>query len=226
MEQPSYPLYHDNYCPMEAGKGACRCNRKLVAFRRTMLKVFACIVYEPYHGSIDDQMVRPLPPGTSRHPGGRPMKYNAQLAIRIGLLRIMDKKTQIEALQTCGVSLSSVKRWRKKYIWFDEMIKLILKGQRDCPERFHKRVLTHRIRVEGGTLPRPAKRISVSQFKPEFSRHVQPSIRKTAKELGYSPTTVHRWANQNFLEFGALIAWARIQKDMKKFDILLPSTRS
>jgi hypothetical protein len=145
----------------------------------------------------------------NKHPGGRPTKYNSTLALYFGLLQINGRLSQAQALLFCGISLASIKRWKKIYPWFGQLIGAIYQGRQDFPHCFSERVLTRHRRKQGGTILERCPRGTPSKFRSEFRQYVKSSIRKTAKAIGVSPTTVYRWSNEHFLEFGA---WIIIEK--------------
>lgn len=212
LSNPNYMLLHDPDCHQLDGVGRCTCDSRLVAFRCCILLSFYRILH---HSGFISANVISLSAAwlmLSRHPGGRPTKYGKAVAIKIGLLQLTDGKTLAEALEICGISYSTVKRWRKRYPLFNAMMFTIRKGRLFYPEAFSRRVLTQRKRTEGGTLIRHKSRPMATLYRPEMVQWVQPSIRRTAKALGVSPTTIHRWSNLHYMEFGAYIALSRFDE--------------
>ena len=212
----SYPPLHDSHCPMVNGDGECSCDRKLVELRKRLLEIFYQLMLPEEPPRWLDSSVLPLFPCRPRHAGGRPKKFHAELALRFGLLQTLDGQTQRRALLTCAISLSSIKRWKKRYPWFGEMVRAIWHTRKLCRGSYPRRVLTRSKNAGSGTHQQDSTIATKSLYRPEYATYARSSIRTTAAAIGVSPTTVHRWANRYFMEFGSRIELERGYKQLAR----------
>ena len=211
FREPRYALCHDNGCPLIAGTGSCTCSPNRVEARADLLALLARFV-------LDEATAIPYPSTQGRNRGGRPTKCSTSLALRLCLLQLLAGKSEDQALRLCGISLSTLKRWRRRHYYLDGLIVAIRGIQKASPIAARKRVLSRKNRALRETLsarkrapagpPRDLSRYdrtpekSRSLFRPEFASLIAPSFRKTAKALGVSPSTVYRWTKCHVLEFG------------------------
>jgi hypothetical protein len=211
FSDPAYSLSHKTGCPLIAGTGPCSCGPDEVEARADLLGLLARFV-------LDQANTIPYRSARGHRRCGRPPKYSPALALRLCLLQLMAGKSEDQALRLCGISLSTLKRWRRRNYYLDRIIRAIHGIQRDSLVAIRKRVLSHGNRASCGTLSArkrapagpsrdlfrykrelPKRR---SRFRPEFASRIAPSFRKTAKAIGVSPSTVYRWTKSHVLEFG------------------------
>jgi hypothetical protein len=89
------------------------------------------------------------------------------------------------------------------------MVGTIWQAKKECCKGFPGRVMARSNDAGCGT-PRQHSGIATqSLYRPEYAKHAQASIRTTAAAIGVSPTTVHRWANRYYFEFGSRIELER-----------------
>jgi len=203
--------WHDSQCGLFKGQSHCSCDQDLVSARKGLIEILRKLKAGPPPFSCLDKNIEPLFPEKLLHRGGRPTKYTRKLAVRIGLLQLVGGFYLSDALRIVGVSRWSAWRWSRKYPVFGEMIGMIRQCRRRWPERFRGPVLHPRKRRLFGTRPWEIHRGRPSSYRTEFAQLAKAGTRSTAKAIGVSPSTVHRWSKEYYREFGAKIDLARFK---------------
>jgi hypothetical protein len=190
----------------------------MLELRRKLVEVINILLASGDQRGVLEDSIESSPPKNQHHSGGRPTKYSASLAVKIGQLQVQHGLSLRETMELCSISRWSVWRWGKRYVWFGVLLNTIREARKRYPSWFCDGVLPHRKRRLFGTHSWAVKAGRPSKYQPSFARRVRPSVRQTAESLGIPRSTIHRWARQHFLEFGVPLNLARAKEDLKKLE--------
>lgn len=210
--------WHDSHCSFLRGQNYCSCDQELVSVRKQFIGILRKLEAGLPPFTCLDENIQPLFPQKLPHPGGRPTKYTPKLAVQIGLLQLMGGFYFSDTLRIVGVSRWSARRWCWRYPLFRELMELIARCRKAWPHSFRRPVLHPRKRRLFGTLPARKTCGRPTLYRPEFVQHAKAGYRPTAREIGVSASTVHRWSKKYYDEFGVEIDLARLEEAAAKLE--------
>ncbi len=131
------------------------------------------------------------------HHNGRKKKYSEELAIQFCIL-LFEYKSIYPVLAKLSVNRTTIWKWRRLYIEFDNMFRFtmncifIKEEKKPYSQHYKKQQKIH-------TNASPKKKGTTgaqTKYKPEYNRFVKSSLSKTAKTLGVSKRTIVTWCNK------------------------------